>query len=162
MTNDSTASSVARDALDAALAEASNDPDDPHRLTDGECTLGVPLPAGLVDGLDEVVLTVRLSGDIVSFTTPLASVTDGGEFGEVATALLRRQFFAAQTEGASFALADREDVVVATYHWMPEAITTDGFSGVFSRFVSAALHLRGELAHMASQGAPLAMLDSAG
>ena len=158
MTAESAAGSEA--ALNAALAAASRDGDHPHRLDDNRCTLVVPLPAGLIDDLDELVVTIRLSGDIVTFTSPLASLTEEVLPGEVGTALLRRQFFASQTEGAGFAIADREDVVVAQYHWMPTEITPDGFSAMFSRFASAALRLRDEVVTVAGQGAPLHVLRS--
>lgn len=146
------------DALNFALAAASRDPSEPYQLDDGHCTISVPLPPGLVEGLDAIEVGVRLTGDIVSFTSPLASLTVGELPAEVSTALLRRQFFASHTDGASFALADREDVLVAQYHWIPTTITTDEFSAIFGRFVAASLRLRDEVTHMAVQGAPLQVL----
>lgn len=146
--------------LNAALAAASKDPHEPYSLDGNECTLAVPLPPGVIAGLDELVVTIQLTGDIVSFISPLASMGQSELPAPVATALLRRQFFPSQTEGANFAIADREDVLVAQYHWMPTAITADEFSETFGRFVSSALRLRDELKHMSSQGAPLTVLDS--
>ena len=143
------------DLLNAALAEASVDAEQPYRLEDGECEIVVPLPAGLVDGLAELVVTVRLSDDIVSFISPLATLTEDEIPADAATALLRRQFFAQQTDGAGFALADREDVLVAQYHWIPTELTPDAFAAIFGRFVSAAIRLRDEVIRMTSMGAPL-------
>ncbi|MFT5978633.1 MAG: hypothetical protein ACI83Y_001228 [Candidatus Azotimanducaceae bacterium] len=148
------------DALDLALAAASRDSSEPYRLDEGRCTISVPLPPGLIEGLEALEVGVRLSGDIVSFTSPLASLTEGALPSEVATALLRRQFFASQTEGSSFALADREDVLVAQYHWMPTVITPEEFSAIFGRFVSSAMRLRDEVTNMAAQGAPIQVLSS--
>jgi hypothetical protein len=148
------------DALNLALAAASRDSSEPYRLDDGRCTISVPLPPGLVEGLNALDVGVRLTGDIVSFTSPLASLTEEVLPADVATALLRRQFFASQTEGASFAVADREDVLVAQYHWMPTAITPDEFSAIFARFISSAMRLRDEVTHMAGQGAPIRVLSS--
>ncbi len=145
-------------ALNAALAAASDNADQPYRLDAGECAVTVPLPAGLIDDLDELVVTVRLSGDIVSFISPLASMTEPDVPADAATALLRRQFFALQTDGAGFAVADREDVLVAQYHWIPIELTPDAFSTIFARFVSAALRLRDEVVRMVSLGAPFEML----
>jgi len=148
------------DALNRALAAVSSDTAHPYRLEEHQCSISVPLPAGLIDDLSVLVVTVRLTRDIVSFISPLASLTQAELPSDLATALLRRQFFASHTEGASFALADREDVLVALYHWMPVDITADGFSAIFGRFVSAALRLRDEVVHMAGQGAPLHVLRS--
>lgn len=159
MTNEPATST--RAALNAALAAASNDPDEPYSLDGNECTLAVPLPPDLIDGLHELTVTIQLTGDIVSLISPLASMTRPELPAPVGTALLRRQFFPSQTEGASFAIADREDVLVAQYHWMPTTITLDEFSETFGRFVSSALRLRDELKHMEAQGAPLIVLDSA-
>jgi hypothetical protein len=149
-----------RDQLDAALAFISRDPHKPHRLDGDRCSIQVPLPPGLVEGLDVVEVTVRLSGGdpsggIISFISPLASLTEDQLSGEFATALLRRQFFATQTDGASFAIADREDVLVAIHHWMPDQITPAEFTHVFGRFVSAAVRLHGEAMTAAAQGAPI-------
>lgn len=152
------ASSDAADALNAALAAVSADPDRPYQLDAGECVISVPMPAGVVDGLDELEVTVRLSGDIVSFISPLASLTAPEVPADAATALLRRQFFAQQTDGAGFALADREDVLVAQYHWIPTELSVDAFSTIFGRFVSATLVLRDEVTRMASLGAPFRIL----
>ena len=145
-------------ALNAALAAASADADEAYRLHDGECEIPVPLPAGLVEGLDELVVTIRVSGDIVSFITPLAALTEPDVTADAATALLRRQFFAQQTDGAGFAVADREDVLVAQYHWIPIDLTPEAFTSIFGRFVSAALRLRDEVSRMASLGAPFDVL----
>jgi hypothetical protein len=149
-----------RDELDAALAFISRDPDEPHQLDGDRCTIQVPLPPGLVEGLDAVEVTVRLSGggasgEIVSLISPLASMTEEELSGTFATSLLRRQFFATQTDGASFAIADREDVLVAIHHWMPDRITPTAFTHVFGRFVSAAVRLHGEAMTAAAQGAPI-------
>lgn len=147
-------------SLDAALAAASADADQPYRLDDGRCTMSVPMPAGLVEGLDELTVTVRLSGDIVSFVSPLAALTADEVPGDAATALLRRQFFSLQTDGAGFAIADRDDVLVAQYHWIPISLTPAAFATIFERFVAAALRLRDEVAVMAQQGAPFDVLRS--
>lgn len=146
------------DALNAALAAASNDEDQPYRLEQGECRISVPLPPGLVDDLDELVVTVRLSGEIVSFISPLAALTEPELPADAATALLRRQFFSQQTDGAGFAIADREDVLVAQYHWIPTDLTPEAFSDIFGRFVTAALRLRDEVTRMAGFGAPFEIL----
>lgn len=146
------------DALNAALAAASNNTDRPYRLERGECAITVPIPPGLVDDLDELVVTVRLSADIVSFISPLAAMTEPEMPADAATALLRRQFFSLQTNGAGFALADREDILVAQYHWIPIELTPHAFSTIFTRFVSATLHLRDEVIRMASLGAPFEVL----
>jgi hypothetical protein len=146
------------EALNAALAAASSNPDRPYRLEQGQCAITVPLPPGLVDDLDELVVTVRSSADIVSFISPLAALTAPEVPAEPATALLRRQFFSLQTDGAGFALADREDVLVAQYHWIPIELTPDAFSIIFGRFVSATLRLREEVIRMASLGAPFEVL----
>ncbi len=146
------------DALNAALAAASSNVDRPYRLERGECAITVPMPSGLIDGLDELVVTVRLSGDIVSFISPLAALTMPDLPGATATALLRRQFFSLQTDGAGFAIADREDVLVAQYHWMPIELSPEAFSTIFGRFVTATLRLRDEVIRMVSMGAPLEML----
>ena len=146
------------DALNAALAAASSNADRAYRLERGECAITVPLPLGLVDDLDELVVTVRLSADIVSFISPLAAMTAPEMPADVATALLRRQFFSLQTDGAGFALSDREDVLVAQYHWIPIDLTPDAFATIFGRFVSATLRLRDEVIRMASLGAPFEVL----
>ena len=146
------------DALNAALAAASSNTVRPHRLERGECTIAVPLPPGLIEGLAEVAVTVRLTGDIVSFIAPLAAVTEDELPAEVGTALLRRQFYAQQTDGAGFAVSDREDVLVAQYHWIPIDLTPDAFAAIFGRFVTAALRLRDEVIRMAAFGAPLDVL----
>jgi hypothetical protein len=147
-----------QEALNVALAAMSSNADRPHRLERGECSITVPMPPGLVDGLDELVVTVRLSADIVSFISPLAAMTAPEVPAATATALLRRQFFSLQTDGAGFALADREDVLVAQYHWIPIELTPHAFSTIFGRFVSAALRLRDEVIRMASLGAPFEVL----
>ena len=144
--------------LDAALAAASSNADQPYRLDGGECTMIVPLPAGLIDGLDELAVTVRLSAGIVSFLSPLASMETPERPDDTATALLRRQFSAVQTDGVGFAVADREDVLVAQYHWIPTGLTPEAFATVFGRFVPAAIRLRDEVIRMASLGAPLHVL----
>ncbi|HRE02300.1 MAG TPA: type III secretion system chaperone [Ilumatobacteraceae bacterium] len=144
--------------LNAALAAASNNPKKPYQLDKGQCTITMPLPAGLADGLDELTVTVRLIGEIVSFVSPLAHVTEPEIPADAATALLRRQFFAQQTDGAGFALADREDVLVAQYHWIPTGLTVDAFAAIFGRFVAATLRLRDEVAIMSAQGAPFTIL----
>lgn len=155
-----------RARLDAALASISNNVEHPHQLDDaGRCAIQVPLPAGLVDGLDVVDVTVRLSGSnmagaTVSLIAPLASLTEDQLSAEFATSLLRRQFFAIQTDGASFAISDREDVLVAIYHWLPEEITSEEFAHVFGRFVGAAVLLHGEAVTAAAQGAPILPLMS--
>jgi hypothetical protein len=146
------------DALDAALVAASSNTDRPLRLEGDECDITVPMPPGLVDGLDELVVTVRLSADIVSFISPLAALTEPAVPADAATALLRRQFFALQTDGVGFALADREEVLVAQYHWIPIELTPEAFSTIFGRFVSATLRLRDEITRMASLGAPFDVL----
>lgn len=156
--NDSTDDSEFERELNAALAAASADAEEPYRLHDGECEIAVPLPAGLVDGLDQLVVTVSANGDIVSFVSPLASLTEPDVPADAATALLRRQFFAVQTDGAGFAVADRDDVLVAQYHWIPIDLTPDAFATIFGRFVSAALRLRDEVSRMASLGAPFDVL----
>lgn len=149
-----------RDELNAALASISRHPEHPHRLDGDSCSIRVPLPPGLVDGLDAVEVTVRLSGQpasgaIVSLIAPLASLTGNGLTAEFAGSLLRRQFFGTQTDGACFALADREDVLVAIHHWLPDQITPEGFSVLFGRFVGAAVLLYGEVRVAAAQGAPI-------
>ena len=146
------------DALNAALAAASSDADRPYRLDRGECVITVPMPAGLVDGLAELIVTVRLSADIVSFISPLAAVTEPEIPADTATALFRRQFFSTQTDGAGFALSDREDVLVAQYHWIPTELTPEAFSTVFGRFVSATIRLRDDIIRMATLGAPFDVL----
>ena len=146
------------DALNAALAVASNNADQPLRLQGDECAITVPMPPGLVDGLDELVITVRISADIVSFISPLAALTEPEVSADSATALLRRQFFSLQTDGAGFAIADREDVLVAQYHWIPIELTPEAFSIIVGRFVSATLRLRDEIVRMASLGAPFDVL----
>jgi hypothetical protein len=151
---DQSPGSALHEALDAALAAASSNTDDPLRLENGECTIEVPLPPGLVDDLDELVVTVRLSTDIVSFISPLATLTEPDVPADAATALLRRQFFALQTDGVGFAVADREDVLVAQYHWIPIDLTPDAFSTIFGRFITATVRLRDEIVRMASLGAP--------
>jgi hypothetical protein len=148
------ADSDMHDALNAALAASSNNPDQPLRLEGDECDITVPMPPGLVDDLDELSVTVRISGDIVSFISPLAALTEAEVPADSATALLRRQFFSLQTGGVGFAIADREDVLVAQYHWIPIELTPEAFSTIFSRFVSATLGLRDEITRMASFGAP--------
>lgn len=155
---DAAPDSPLEDALNAALAAASNNADQPYRLERGECTMAVPLPSGLIDGLDELAVTVRASGEIVSFISPLAALTVPEIPADAATALLRRQFFPVQTDGAGFAVADREDVLVAQYHWIPLDLTPDAFSAVFGRFVTATLRLRDEVTRMASLGAPFEVL----
>jgi hypothetical protein len=145
-------------ALNAALAAASNNADRPLRLERGECAITVPMPPGLVDGLDELIVTVRLSADIVSFISPLATLTAPEVPADAATALLRRQFFSVQTDGVGFAIADREDVLVAQYHWIPIELTPDAFSTIFGRFVAATLRLRDEVTRMATMGAPFDVL----
>lgn len=158
MTDASRNGASAEDALNAALAVASLDAERPYRLEGGECAVTVPLPPGLIDGLEELVVTIRLSRDIVSFVSPLAALTEPDVPAAVATALLRRQFFALQTDGAGFAVADREDVLVAQYHWIPTELTPDAFSAIFGRFVSAVMLLRDEVIRMASLGAPFDVL----
>jgi hypothetical protein len=142
------------EALNAALAAASSNAEQPYRLENGACTITVPMPPGLVDDLEELVVTVRSSADIVSFISPLATLTAPEIPAGPATALLRRQFFSLQTDGAGFAVADREDVLVAQYHWIPIELTPDSFSTILGRFVSATLRLRDEVVRMASLGAP--------
>jgi hypothetical protein len=146
------------DALNAALAVASNDEEHPLRLDNGECTITVPVPPGLIDGLDELVVTVRAGADIVSFISPLAALTEPDVPGDAATALLRRQFSALQTDGIGFAVADREDVLVAQYHWIPIDLTPDAFATIFGRFVSATFRQRDEIIRMSSLGAPFHVL----
>lgn len=160
MIDSSTPADIA-DALDVALAAASADPGRPHRLDNGHCTLSVPMPPGVVDGLSELSVTVRLNGEIVTFFSPLASLTETEVPADAATALLRRQFFAQQTDGAGFAIADRDDILVAQYHWIPIEVTPDGFAEIFGRFVAAVLRLRDEVVSMAAQGAPFDVLDDA-
>ena len=147
-----------RDALDAALAASSSNPDKPLRLDGDECDISVPMPPGLMDGVDQLSVTVRVSGDIVSFISPLAALTEPEVPADSATALLRRQFFSVQTDGVGFAIDDREDVLVAQYHWIPIDLTPEAFSTIFSRFVSATLRLRDEITRMASFGAPFDVL----
>ena len=150
-----------RTQLDAALTSISGDSDHPHRLDDaGRCAIQVPIPPGLVDRLDAVEVTVRLSGSsasgaMVSLIAPLASLTKDELSAEFATSLLRRQFCAAQTDGASYAISDREDVLVAIYHWLPDEITPAEFTHVFGRFVGAAVLLHGEAVRAAALGAPI-------
>ena len=151
-----------RAQLDRALATASRNLDDPYRLVDDQCEIRVPLPAGLIDGLEALDVTVRYAdagaAPVISFISPLAALDeepDDGAAGGFAMTLLRRQFFPTQTEGASFAIADREDVLVAIHHWLPAEVTDDEFARMFSRFVSAALLLRGEVVTAAEQGAPI-------
>jgi hypothetical protein len=145
-----------REALDAALATMSRDVETPYRLDDdGRCQIRVPLPAGIVDGLAVLDVTVSLGGEIVSFVSPLAAMIGARDAGDFAVALLRRQFFGAQTDGAAFAIADREDVLVAVYHWYPVALTSEALAHVFGRFVGAVVHLHGEVVRAAGQGAPI-------
>ena len=146
------------DALNAALAAASRNAERPYRLEGGECNIAVPMPPGLIDGLEEVVVTVRLSGDIVSFISPLAALTEPELPAAAADALLRRQFSALQTDGAGFAVADREDVLVAQYHWIPIEVTDAAFATILGRFVAATVRLRDEVIRMASLGAPFDVL----
>ncbi len=146
------------DALNDALRAVSSNAEQPLQLDRGECDIIVPMPPGLVDDLDELVITVRLSADIVSFISPLATLQEPEVPADAATALLRRQFFALQTDGVGFALADREDVLVAQYHWIPIELTSEAFATIFSRFVSATLSMRDEIVRMASLGAPFEML----
>jgi hypothetical protein len=152
------ADSDIRDALNAALAASSSNPDQPLRLDGDECDITVPMPPGLIDGIDQLSVTVRISADIVSFISPLAALTEPDVPADAATALLRRQFFSLQTDGVGFAIADREDVLVAQYHWIPIDLTPEAFSTIFSRFVSATLRLRDEITRMASLGAPFDVL----
>lgn len=155
---DATSAAGLESALNAALAAASNGTDQQYRLDGGECSITVPMPPGLIEGLDELVITVRLSADIVSFLSPLAALAEDEVPAAAATALLRRQFFAQQTDGAGFAIADSEDVLVAQYHWIPIEITPDSFATILGRFVGATVRLRDEVIRMSSLGAPFHLL----
>lgn len=148
-----------RDDLDAALRAASGDAARPYRLdADGRCDVDVPLPPGLVDGLERIVVTVLLDADTVSFFSPLAGLS-GAPSAETAETMLRLHAKASRTDGATFAIAD-DDTVLAVHHWIAADVTESAFTAAFSQFVAGVVRLHGEVRHLVSRGAALAPLGN--
>ncbi len=120
----------------------------------GICVLPVPMPPTLVRLADNrlmVRVEMAPTGNLFSLMTPLAVVgkTASTEFYKT---LFYRQRRAEQVVGLSMALQsedEKQDILVATYHWMLDAITPEEFAELFKKFTFGALVLIQEIVEMA-------------
>ena len=144
-----------KEDLDLALKAMSN-PDAPQNLEldeSGRCNVPVLMPASLISLVEgRLMVTVELSGTGHLFTllTPLAAI-NGKPSSDFFTELFHKQFYADQVSGASLAIGGTEEVLVAVYHWMLDAITPDEFLSLFKNFVSASFDLIGEVGVLAGK-----------
>ncbi len=143
-----------KEDLNLAL-EAMSNLDAPQNLEldeSGRCTLPVLMPASLISLVDgRLMVTVELSrtGHLFTLSTPLAAF-NGQPSSDFFSALFHKQFYADQVSGASLAIGGTEEVLVAVYHWMLDAITPDEFLSLFKNFVSASFDLIGEVGGLAA------------
>lgn len=141
--------------LNVALEAMSNlDASEKLKLDEsGRCTVPVLMPASLISLVEgRLMVTVELSGTGHLFTllTPLAAI-NGKPSSDFFITLFHRQFFADQVSGASLAIGGTEEVLVAVYHWMLDAITPEEFLSLFKKFVSASFDLIGEVGVLADE-----------
>jgi hypothetical protein len=113
----------------------------------------VPMPPDLAKlSNGQLIIEVVLSKSAKYFTllTPLAVLKKqpGAAFLE---ALLYRQFYAEQVNGAGFGISSggNHDRLVALCHWPLPTVTPEQFAALFQNFVTASLSLIREVNDMA-------------
>jgi hypothetical protein len=114
----------------------------------GSCVVSVPIPASvarLTEGKLQVQVQMSRTGRQFSLRTPLARFTAAPDRALLEN-LLHRQYYPEQTTGIGLAVSPADDVLVATYHWMLDAIATKDFVSLFTKFSTGVLDLLGEIA----------------
>ena len=147
-----------RDDINAGLARVSAaDATEPFVLDDsGRCVLPVPMPPTLVRLADQRLLVhveLAATGNLFTLTTPLGVVGNGTST-EFFRALFYRQRRAEQVMGLSLALqpeSEKQSILVATYHWVLDAISPEEFAELFKKFTFGALLLIQEIVQMAQR-----------
>lgn len=107
---------------------------------------------------DELTIQVRIAsnGDYFSLYSPLAILKSSGD-SALLEHLLRRNFYAEQTDGLTFAINDVQetDVVQAVYHWTTSTITPDQFTTLLEHVVKAVFTLLDEIDALAAKSKSL-------
>lgn len=103
---------------------------------------------------DELTVQVRIDSSESYFTlySPLAILKEGDK-GSIYEHVLRRNFYAEQTDALSYAINDVQDndVLQAVYHWMSDSINADKFKSLLEVMMKNIFTLIDEVDNIASK-----------
>jgi len=103
---------------------------------------------------DELTVQVRIDETDSYFTlhSPLAILKEGDK-GSIYEHMLRRNFYAEQTDAMSYAInqVQEHDVLQAVYHWMQDSIDTDDFKTLIETMMQNIFTLLDEVDSVASR-----------